>query len=105
MLNVQFTLMVVLAVLAVGFQLAALVDAVRVRADAYPATGNQTKAFWVVLLAIAFIIGLVSVPPRGDPLNFFNLIAVVAAGVYFARVRPEVKDLGPNRGGGPYGGW
>ena len=83
---------------ALGLQAWCLVDALRVRKDAFPASGNQTKTLWVVLLAVATGIGVVSLPNAGSPLNIFNLIAVAIAGVYLARVRPAVREIGT-------GGW
>jgi hypothetical protein len=87
----------VLGLLALAFQGYALVDAVRQRADAYPATSNQTKTFWLAILGIAVAIGVVSV---FSPLNIFSLIAVVAAAVYLTRVRPAIRAI---TGRGPSG--
>jgi hypothetical protein len=84
-----------LALLALGLQGFAFSDALTQRKSAFPATGNQTKAVWVA-------IGIVSLPNFSGPLNLFNLLAVVAAGVYLTRVRPGIRSLGS---GGPYGGW
>ena len=89
----------VLGLLALAFQGFALVDAIRQRADAYPATSNQTKTIWLAILGIAVAIGVVSV---FGPLNIFNLLAVVAAGVYLTRVRPAIRSItgnGPSSGG------
>jgi hypothetical protein len=91
-----------LALLALGLQGFAFSDALTQRKSAFPATGNQTKAVWVGGLAVALAIGIVSLPNFSGPLNLFNLLAVVAAGVYLTRVRPGIRSLGS---GGPYGGW
>ncbi len=95
----QSILMVALGLLALALQGFALLDAVRQRADAFPATSNQTKTIWLAILGVAVAIGIVSV---FGPLNIFNLLAVVAAGVYLARVRPAIRSItgrGPSTGG------
>lgn len=89
-----------LALLAlVGF---CLVDALRARADAFPATSNQSKTLWLVLLGVSTAVCVITLPGIG----MFNLIAVVIGGVYLARVRPAIREItGSGRGAGPYGGW
>ena len=96
---VQGTLSIVLGLLALALAGYSLVDALRQRADAYPATGNQSKMFWLAILGVAVAIAVVSL---FNPLNLFNLIAVVAAGVYLTRVRPAIRAItgrGPSTGG------
>ena len=101
----------VLAVVALGLELWALVDCARHRANAFEATGKRTKTFWLALTGGATLVGIVSLFGSGGglfgTLGLFGLAAVVAASVYLADVRPAVKDAG--RGGsrntGPYGPW
>jgi len=104
----------VLALVALGLELWALVDCARHRANAFEATGKRTKTFWLALTAGATLVGSVYVISRSGGgggfsglLELFGLAAVVAASVYLADVRPAVKDAG--RGGsrntGPYGPW
>src|SRR4051794_4144457 len=95
----------VLGVFALLLQLYALVDSLRRRGDAYSAAGKLTKTKWTIILAVATAIGFVSLY---SPLNFLNVAAVVAAGVYLADVRPALQRVqGGGRGGssGPYGPW
>lgn len=73
----------------------ALVDAARQRADAFTAAGKQTKQRWLIILGVAVAIGFVSV---FGPLNIFNLIAIVAASVYLADVKPALRAV-TGRGG------
>lgn len=84
----------------------ALVDAVRHRPDAFVAAGKRTKQFWTIVLAVAVLLGFVSI---GSQLTFsIGLIAVVAAGIYLADVRPALRQVSGGRGGqhmGPYGPW
>lgn len=101
----------VLAVVALGLELWALVDCARHRANAFEATGKRTKTFWLALTGGATLVGVISLLGSGGglfgTLGLFGLAAVVAASVYLADVRPAVKDAG--RGGsrntGPYGPW
>lgn len=100
----------ILAVVALGLELWALVDCARHKASSFEAAGKKTKTFWLSLTGGAALVGVISLFGGGGifgTLGLFGLAAVVAASVYLADVRPAVKDSG--RGGsrntGPYGGW
>ena len=101
----------ILALVALGLELWAVVDCARHRANAFEATGKRTKTFWLALTGGAALIGVISFFGSGGGFfgtrGLFGLAAVVAASVYLADVRPAVKDAG--RGGsrntGPYGPW
>jgi hypothetical protein len=97
----QGIVQVALGLVALGMQVFALVDALRQRTDAFAAAGKLTKKLWLVILGVATALGFVSLY---SPLNFFNLIAVVAAGVYLADVRPALRGV-TGGGTGPYGPW
>lgn len=96
-----------LGLLAFGLQVYALVDAIRQRPDAFVAAGKQTKQLWLIFLGVAVAIGFISLAPITlySPLNFVNLIAVVAAAVYVTDVRPAVRRMSGGRGSGSYGSW
>ena len=98
--------MIALWVVSFGLCIFALIDAFRQSPAAFSGAGKQTKQRWLVFLGVGTALSFVSVPVVGlGPLNFFNLIAVVAAAVYLVDVRPAVR---PYRGGGssgPYGPW
>jgi hypothetical protein len=77
----------------------ALADAAFRPAPAFPATGKQTKPFWIAVLALAVLTTL---------LGFLSIVGLVAALVYILDVRPAVREV--PRGGasthmGPYGPW
>ena len=101
--QVQNLVMLVLGLIALGFQGFALVSAITARAAAFPATSNQTKPIWLGITGVCFALGFVSVT---GPLNIFNLLALVGAGVYLTRVRPAIQAI-TGKGGspGPYGSW
>ncbi len=100
--SVQFFIYWGLSLAALGMQVFALADAGRHRADAFPASGNQTKQLWLIILGIAVAVGVVSLPNFLGPINILNLAAIVAAGVYLAKVRPAVRAI---TGGGSAGGY
>lgn len=93
-----------LGVAALGIQAFALVDCLTQRPDAFLAASKRTKGFWLAITGVATALGFVSIT---NPLNLFSLVAVVAAAVYLADVRPAVRAVS-GRGGsaqGPYGPW
>ena len=83
-----------------------LVDCLRTREDAFAAAGKKTKTFWLALTGAASVIGFIFM---FSPFNLFNVLAIVAAGVYHADVKPAVKAVqGRGQGQsqmGPYGPW
>ena len=89
------------SLLLTGF---AAIDALRHRADLFPAVGRLSKVAWLGILGVAVLISIVSL---AGPLNIFNLIGVIAAGVYLADLRPKIQQIsggGRSSGSsGPYG--
>jgi len=100
--TVQGLLMLAIGVLALGVDAFALVDALRQRADAFPAAGKLTKPLWLAFLGVATAIGVIFVL---SPFIIFNLIAFVASAVYLADVRPAIKAISGGGNNGPYGRW
>lgn len=99
---VQGVVLLILGIGALGLTGFAAVDAARFRANLYPAVGRQTKVFWVAILAVAFMVAIVSF---NYALGFLNVLGVVAAGIYLADVRPKLQQVSGGRGSGqgPYG--
>ena len=106
---------VALAVAAFIVEAWALVDAI-VRPKAAFATaaamsdnaaGRLTKPIWLIILGVAFVIGLYSAA-YGGAVGFLSVLAFVAAAVYLAGVRPKVREYskrGNRTSSGPYGPW
>jgi hypothetical protein len=72
------------------------------------AAQRLTKPIWLIILGVAFVIGLAAAA-YGGGVGFLSVLAFVAAAVYLAGVRPKVREYG-KRGGnrtssGPYGPW
>ena len=85
-----------LSVALILFSGFALIDAAVRREDAYRAVDKQSKAFWLIILGLAFVVNLI-----------FNIATIV----YMVDVRPALRGLSgggrTRRGGsssdGPYG--
>ena len=85
----------------------AFIDAITRPPSAYLAAGKLTKTKWLLILGVAFVLGLYSAA-YGGAIGFLSIIAFVAAAVYLSDVRPKVKEFRNNGAGtssGPYGPW
>jgi hypothetical protein len=82
----------------------AAVDALRRRGSLFPHVGRLSKPAWLGILGAAFLISLVSFASFST-LGLFNLIGVIAAGVYLADIRPKLRAIegGGGSGYGSYG--
>ena len=87
-------LLLVLGLGALALKVWALVDAATRPAEAYVAAGKLTKVAWIVILALAVLLGGANI------LGIFGLVGLVAAIVYLVDVRPAVRGMRP---GGPWG--
>lgn len=102
-------LFVALSLAAFAVEAWAFVDAIIRPAQAYTAVGKQTKKIWLLILGVAFVLGLAGASGYGGIgiTNFLAVAAFVAAAIYLADVRPKVREF--RRGGGsssgPYGPW
>ena len=83
----------------------AFFDAIRRPAAAFPAAGKQTKPIWLVILGVAFLIGIGGAINRLQLLSLFPIVAFVAAAIYLVDVRPKIKSLKSGTRQGPYGPW
>jgi hypothetical protein len=104
-----------LTIAAFGVEAWALVDAIirpKAAFAAAAAMGDNaaqrlTKQWWLIILGVAFVLGL-SAAAYGGGTGFLSILAFVAAAIYLAGVRPKVREYGNpgNRSSsGPYGGW
>jgi hypothetical protein len=106
---------VALAVAAFVVEAWALVDAVMRPKSAFAAAatmsdnaaGRLTKPIWLIILGVAFVLGLYSAA-YGGVTGFLSVLAFVAAAIYLTGIRPKVREYG-KRGSrsssGPYGPW
>jgi hypothetical protein len=71
------------------------------------AAGRLTKPIWLIILGVAFVIGLYSAA-YGGAIGFLSVLSFVAAAVYLAGIRPKIREYGKrgsNSSSGPYGPW
>ncbi len=99
-----------LSIGAFALEVWAFADCVRHQAGVFPAAGKRTKGFWTAVTGVAMAFGFLSLPLGGarlNPIQFLPIVAVVAACVYLADVRPAVRQFrgGSGRGRYPNGGW
>ena len=83
----------------------AFVDAIIRPKTAFPAAGKQTKPLWLIILGVAFVIGVGGAVGQLALLSIFPIAAFVAAAIYLVDVRPKVRSLKPGSRSGPYGPW
>ena len=97
---------VALAIAAFIVEAWAFIDAITRPPSAYLAAGKLTKTKWLLILGVAFVLGLYSAA-YGGAIGFLSIIAFVAAAVYLSDVRPKVKEFrkGTTTHSGPYGPW
>jgi hypothetical protein len=97
---------VALAVAAFVVEAWAFGDAIYRPAQAFIASGKRTKQIWLIILGVAFVLGLYSAL-YGGVTGLLSVIAFVAAAIYLADVRPKVREFKRGRGSssGPYGPW
>ena len=96
-----------LGLAAFGVELWAFIDAITRPAQAFVATGKQTKPLWLIILGVAAVIGLAGAVYGVGPTSILPVAAFVAAAIYLADVRPKVRSFPKNGGSssGPYGPW
>jgi hypothetical protein len=84
----------------------AFVDAIRRPAPAFVAAGKQTKPLWMIILGVAVVIGIGGAIGSLAIFSILPIVAFVAAAIYLADVRPQVKDFKSGSAHqGPYGPW
>jgi hypothetical protein len=85
----------------------AFVDVLIRPTAAFPAAGKQTKPIWLVILGVAFVIGIAGAAQQLQLVSIFPIVAFVAAAIYMVDVRPKVKSIKSGSGSrqGPYGPW
>jgi hypothetical protein len=83
----------------------AFIDAIIRPKAAFPAAGKQTKTIWLLILGVAFVVGIAGAVGALSLISIIPIIAFAAASIYLVDVRPKVKALKPGSRQGPYGPW
>jgi hypothetical protein len=96
-----------LAIAAFVVEAWAFIDAILRPTGAFVATGKQTKPIWLIILGVAFVIGLYTAVYNAGVTQILAVVAFVAAAVYLVDVRPKVREFkrGSSTHNGPYGPW
>ena len=97
---------VALAVAAFVVEAWAFIDAIIRPTNAFAAVGKLKKPIWLIILGVAFVIGLYAAA-YGGAVGFLSVLAFVAAAIYLADMRPKLKEFrrGRSSSSGPYGPW
>lgn len=97
---------VALAVAAFVVEAWAFIDAIIRPTNAFAAVGKLKKPIWLIILGVAFVIGLYAAV-YGGAVGFLSVLAFVAAAIYLADMRPKLKEFrrGRSSSSGPYGPW
>ena len=88
--TIQSYIAVTLGVILFAMQLFAFIDCLCHRADAFAAARKLTKFAWLSITAVATVIGFLSI---FNPLNIFEIVAVVGTAIYLADVRPALHRV------------
>src|SRR5215212_8149225 len=92
--QVVFYISLVLLILSLLVQGAALVHCLIQRGEGFVAIGTLPKGVWVAILAISVVLTLL----LRDPIGIFGLIGVAAAAIYLLDVRAGLRDLSDGKG-------
>jgi hypothetical protein len=110
--ELQYLIILVLAVVTFVAAVWALVEALRYPNDAYVAAGKRTKTFWGAITGVSALIAFLTLPPPlgfgSGIMSFFTIAALVGILVFFVDVRPRLKEQhrpGPSRPRDQRGGW
>jgi Protein of unknown function (DUF2516) len=97
---------VALAVAAFVVEAWAFIDAIIRPTHAFAAVGKLKKPIWLIILGVAFVVGLYAAA-YGGAVGFLSVLAFVAAAIYLADMRPKLKEFrrGRSSSSGPYGPW
>lgn len=95
--QLQATIAWLLSLALLATTVIVFIDALTRREDAFRAADKLTKGRWLLITGAAVLVALLSVP---QPLSIFGIVAIVAAGVYLADVRPALQQVESRRGGG-----
>ena len=103
-LTFEAYLYLALVFIALGIELWAFIDCVRRPAASFEASLKRTKGFWMAITGGAAVVGIFSAF-YSLGFDLFKLVAVVAACVYLADVKPAVSEIRGRGSQGPYGPW
>lgn len=89
-LGIDGLVILVLWAILLGVKAFALFDCIRRPKDYFPFIGRQTKALWLVLTSLSFLIGLVF----DQTLEILGIAGTVVSLIYLLDIRPKMIELG-----------
>lgn len=90
---VPYAIYVVIFWACIGLGVWALIDAAVRRTDAFAAVTNQTKVFWIAILAGGLLAQYIFPALGAGILGILGLAGIVAAIVYLVGVRPKIIEI------------
>jgi Protein of unknown function (DUF2516) len=89
--QVTFYVTWLILIALVVIEVAALINCLTQRADAFPVVGPLSKNAWVaILLGSVLVTVICSIGPTG--MSIFSFAAITAAAIYMLDVRPALRD-------------
>ncbi|QIK82490.1 DUF2516 family protein [Sanguibacter sp. HDW7] len=90
--DLQYLVVLVLAIGAFAIEVFALVEAIRTPAQAFKNAGKLSREVWLTIVGVGAAVGFLALPFPGfiSPMNFLAIIAAVAAIIFVVDVRPAV---------------
>ena len=74
----------------------AFIDAIIRPAQAFRAVGKLSKPIWLIILGVAFVLGLYAAA-YGGITGILSVAAFVAAAIYLADMRPKAEGVRPRQ--------
>jgi hypothetical protein len=89
--TVTYYLTTAIVIALVVIEVAALINCLTQRADAFPVVGPLSKNAWLAILLGSVLVTLVCwIGPTG--MSIFSFAAITAAAIYLLDVRPALRD-------------
>lgn len=96
---VEYYINIVITIALVAIELAALLNCLGQRADAFPVVGSLSKNAWTGILLASVLVTAGCWYFTGDNISIFAFAAITAAAVYLLDVRPALRDASSGSGG------
>jgi hypothetical protein len=97
--QVKYYVELIITIALVVIEVAALINCLSQRADAFPVVGSLSKNAWLGILAASVLVTLVCGFVFGQTISIFAFAAITAAAIYLLDVRPGLRDATNGSGG------
>jgi len=96
---VEYYVNVAILIALIAIELAALLNCLGQRADAFPVVGSLSKNAWTGILLASVLVTAGCWFFTQDNISIFAFAAITAAAVYMLDVRPALRDASSGSGG------